>query len=96
MVKTVPRSTQLEVRVGYGNEKVGEKHRFCDACDTGGCGTVSTQGPFGERGGVGTRNSLTRRRQRPSTIRVTLKVNMVGRSSSSTTAKEISTSNETG
>ena len=29
-------SSGLEGRVGYGSEKVGEKRRFRDACDTGG------------------------------------------------------------
>jgi hypothetical protein len=32
-VKAGPGSTQLEGRVGHGNEKVGEKRRFRDACD---------------------------------------------------------------
>jgi hypothetical protein len=34
-VKAAPRITQLEGRVGRGNENVGEKRRFRDACDTG-------------------------------------------------------------
>ena len=34
--KAGPGSTQLEGRVGHGNEKVGEKRRLRDACDAGG------------------------------------------------------------
>jgi hypothetical protein len=52
-LKAAPRSTQLEGRVGHGNEKVGEKRRFLDACGTGGCEAVSAQGPRGEGGGAG-------------------------------------------
>jgi hypothetical protein len=37
-VKTGPWLTQFEGRVGHGNEKVGEKRRFRDACDAGGEG----------------------------------------------------------
>jgi hypothetical protein len=46
-----PCSTQLEGRVERGNEKVGEKRRFRDACDAGGEGTG--QGLRGEEGGAG-------------------------------------------
>ncbi len=52
-VKAAPWSTQLEGRVGHGNEKVGEKRRFREACDTGACETVSAQGPRGGGGGAG-------------------------------------------
>ncbi len=50
-VKAGPCSTQLEGSVGRGNEKVGEKRRFRDACDAGGEGTG--QGLRGEGGGAG-------------------------------------------
>ena len=49
--KAGPCLTQLEGRVGHGNEKVGEKRRFRDACDAGGEGTG--QGLRGEGGGAG-------------------------------------------
>jgi hypothetical protein len=54
-LKAAPRSTQLEgrSRVGHGNEKVGEKRRFRDACGNGGCEAVSAQGPRGEGAGAG-------------------------------------------
>jgi hypothetical protein len=48
--KAGPCFTQLEGRVGHGNEKVGEKRRFRDACDAGGEGTG--QGLRGEGGGA--------------------------------------------
>ncbi len=50
-VKTGPCSTQLEGRVGHGNEKVGEKRRSRDACDAEGENTG--QGLRGEGGGAG-------------------------------------------
>ena len=50
-VQAGPCSTQLEGSVGRGNEKVGEKRRFRDACDAGGEGTG--QGLRGEGGGAG-------------------------------------------
>ena len=50
-VKDGPCFTQLEGRVGCGNEEVGEKRRFRDACDAGGEGTG--QGLRGEGGGAG-------------------------------------------
>jgi hypothetical protein len=37
--KAGPCSSQIEGSVGRGNEKVGEKRRFRDACDAGGEGT---------------------------------------------------------
>ena len=39
VVKASPCFTQFEGKVGCGNEKVGEKRRFRDACDAGGEGT---------------------------------------------------------
>ena len=42
--------TQLEGRVGHGNEKVGEKRRSRDVCDTGG-GEVARQQQQGKSGG---------------------------------------------
>ncbi len=51
-VKTGPCSTQLEGRVGHGNEKVGEKRRYRNACDAGG-GEAAGQVLHGERGGTG-------------------------------------------
>ncbi len=46
-------STGLEGRVvGHGSEKVGEKRRFRDACDTG-RGEAAEEGPFGDGGGAG-------------------------------------------
>ena len=48
-VEAGPCSSHLEGRVGHENEKVGEKHRFRDACDTGG-GEAAAQGPCGEEG----------------------------------------------
>ena len=50
-VKTDPCLTQIEVRVGHGNEKVVEKRRFRDTCDAGGEGTDLGQGMRGEGGG---------------------------------------------
>ena len=50
-VKAGPCFTQLEARVGHGNEKVGEKRRSRDACDAGGEGPG--QGLRGEGGGAG-------------------------------------------
>ena len=47
--KAGPCITQLEG--GHGNERVGEKRRFRDACDAGGQGTG--QGLRGEGGGAG-------------------------------------------
>ena len=44
-------SNQLERRVGHGNEKVGEKRRFHEACNTGG-GEAAAQEPRGEGGGT--------------------------------------------
>jgi hypothetical protein len=53
-VKTDAWSTELEGRVGHGDEKVGEKRGFRDVCDTGGGGAVAAaQGPHGEGGGAG-------------------------------------------
>ena len=51
-VKAGPCSTQLEGRVGHGNEKVGEKRRFRNACDAGGSEEAG-QGLRGEGGGAG-------------------------------------------
>ncbi len=48
-----------EGRVGHENEKVGEKHRFRDACDTGG-GEASAHWPCGE-GGAGTQSGMVSR-----------------------------------
>ena len=39
--------------MGHDDERVGEKRGFGDACDTGGGGSVSAQGPHGEGGGTG-------------------------------------------
>jgi hypothetical protein len=50
-VKAGPCLTQLEGRVGRGNEKVCEKRRFRDACDAG--GEETGQGLRGEGGGAG-------------------------------------------
>jgi len=52
-VKAVPcsGSTQLQGSVRHGNEKVGEKRRFREACDAGGEG--AGQGLRGEGGGSG-------------------------------------------
>ena len=50
-VKAGPGSTQLEGRVGHGNEKVGEKRRVRDACDAG--GEAAGHGLRGEGGGEG-------------------------------------------
>ena len=50
-VKAGPCLTKLEGRVGRGNEKVGEKRRFRDACDAGGAETG--QGLRGEGAGAG-------------------------------------------
>ncbi len=50
-VKAGPCFTQREGRVRHGNEKVGKKRRFRDACDAGGEGTG--QGLRGEGGGAG-------------------------------------------
>jgi hypothetical protein len=50
-VKAGPCFTQLEGSVGHGNEKVGEKRRFRDACDAGGEGTG--QRLRGKGGGAG-------------------------------------------
>ena len=50
-VKAGPGSTQLEGRVGYENEKVGEKRRVRDACDAG--GEAAGHGLRGERGWAG-------------------------------------------
>ena len=63
-VKAGPCFTQLEGRVGQGNEKVGEKRRFRDACDVGGEG--AGQGLRGEGGGAAGE-------KRPSTSRVAFK-----------------------
>ena len=53
-VKAGTCSTQLEGRVGRGNERVGEKRWFRDACDAGGSGNEGTgQGLRGEGGGTG-------------------------------------------
>ena len=41
----------LEDRVGHGSEKVGEKRRFRDACDTG-WGEAAQEGPRGEGSGA--------------------------------------------
>jgi hypothetical protein len=40
-------STGIEVRVGHGSWKVGEKRRFGDACDTG-WGKAAEEGPCSE------------------------------------------------
>ena len=50
-VKAGPCFTQFEGSVGRGNEKVGEKRRFRDACAAGGEGTG--QGLRGEGVGAG-------------------------------------------
>ena len=42
---------QFEGRVGHGNEEVGEKRQFRDACDAG--GEETGQGLLGEGGGKG-------------------------------------------
>ena len=52
-VKAGPGKTQLEGRVGHGNEKVGEKRRFRDVCDAGGEGTGLGQVMHGEGGETG-------------------------------------------
>ena len=65
-----PCSAQLEGIDGCGNEKVGEKPRFCDACDDGGEG--ARQGREG--GGRGARRMKTRERKRPDTSSVASKV----------------------
>jgi hypothetical protein len=70
-VKAGPCSTQLEGRVGRGNEKVGEKRRFHEACDAGarqqgrGCAERET--------GRGARSLTTRERKRPTTSRAASK-----------------------
>jgi hypothetical protein len=51
-IKAGPWSTELEGRVGQGNEKVGEKRRFREARESGGCETVA-DGPRGEGGARG-------------------------------------------
>jgi hypothetical protein len=48
-VKAGPCFTQVEGRVGHGNEKVGEKCRLRDACDAGGEGTGQGQRPSTSR-----------------------------------------------
>ena len=50
-VKAGPGKTQLEGRVGHGNEKVGEKRRVRDACDAG--GEAAGHELRGEGGGAG-------------------------------------------
>ena len=60
-VKAGPCFTQLEGRVGHGNEKVGEKRRFRDACDAGGEGTG--QGLRGEGGGAGSEKFENKRKK---------------------------------
>jgi hypothetical protein len=50
-VQADPCLTQIDGRVGSGNEKVGEKRRFRDECGAGGEGTG--QGLRGEGGGAG-------------------------------------------
>ena len=50
-VMSGPCFIQFEGRVGCGNQKVGEKRRFRDACDAGGDGTG--QGLLTEGGGGG-------------------------------------------
>ncbi len=54
-VKAGAWSAELECRVGHGDEKVGEKHRFHDAHDTSVTvgGVVSAQEARGEGGGPG-------------------------------------------
>jgi hypothetical protein len=52
---------RLEGRVGHGNEKVGEKRRFRDACDAGGEGTG--QGLRGEGGGTGSEKFENKRKK---------------------------------
>jgi hypothetical protein len=46
-------STQLYGRGGHGTEKVDEKRRSRQACDTGGVEEGAAQGPRGEIGGAG-------------------------------------------
>jgi hypothetical protein len=60
-VKTGPCFTQLEDRVGYVNEKVGEKRRFRDACNAGGEGRG--QGLLGEGGGSGGEKLETKKKK---------------------------------
>ena len=60
-VKAGPGSTQLEGRVGHGNEKVGEKRRVRDACDAG--GEAAEHGLRGEGGGAGD-EKLERKRKK--------------------------------
>ena len=43
--------TQLEGRVGHGNEKVGKKRRFREACDTGGGEAAKQHKQQGKGGG---------------------------------------------
>ena len=63
-VKAGPCFTQLEGRVGHGNEKVGEKRRFRDACDAqGGGGKRTAQGLRGEGGGAGGDNLDNKRKK---------------------------------
>jgi hypothetical protein len=66
-----PLSTQLVGRVGHGKEKVGEKRRFRDACDTWGV-EGATKGLVREVGREA-RNSQTRGRKRTRTSRVAVK-----------------------
>jgi hypothetical protein len=66
-VKAGPCFTQFEGSVGRGNEKVGEKRRFRDACAAGGEGTG--QGLRGEGGEAG-REKLENKRKRPGTSRM--------------------------
>ena len=72
-VKAGPCFTQLEGRVGHGNEKVGEKRRFRDACDAGVARQCQHRGHAVREVGREVRSSGTRGRKRPSTIRVALK-----------------------
>jgi hypothetical protein len=60
-VKAGPASTQLEGRVGHGDEKVGEKRRYQDACDA--WGEAAGQGLCGEGGWPGD-EKLERKRKK--------------------------------
>jgi hypothetical protein len=61
-VKTGAWSTGLEVRVGYGRGKVGEKRRFRDAYDTG-WGEAAEEGRHGERGWTGVKKLKDKRQK---------------------------------
>ena len=85
-----PCSTQLEGRVGHGNEEVGEKRLSREACNAGDEGIG--QGLRGEGGGAGPRPKKATRPKR-SSMETTW---AAGRAFARTTAQEKAASNAAG